>query len=136
VLATFQISDRLDMDPLGLRGSGSGAFGMPQFLPRSYLSYGSDGNGDGRVSLYDADDAIFSCANYLAAHGWKPGLSRAERRRVIWHYNRSDSYIDAVLGLADRLDGTAVVESAPRKASASKKKPAPAKRKRSTKAAN
>ncbi|MBM4243150.1 MAG: lytic murein transglycosylase [Deltaproteobacteria bacterium] len=107
VLATFQVSDRLDMDPLALRGSGSGAFGMPQFLPRSYLSYGADGNGDGRVSLYDADDAIFSCANYLASHGWRPGISRAEKRRVIWHYNRSDSYIDTVLALADRLDGGA-----------------------------
>ena len=105
VLATFQLSDRLDIDPLSLRGSGSGAFGMPQFLPRSYLSYGADGNGDGRVSLYDADDAIFSCANYLAAHGWRAGISHAEKRRVIWHYNRSDAYIDTVLALAGRLDG-------------------------------
>jgi membrane-bound lytic murein transglycosylase B len=104
VLATFQLSDKLDIDPLSLRGSGSGAFGMPQFLPRSYLSYGADGNGDGRISLYDPEDAIYSCANYLSAHGWHGGLSRAEKRRVIWHYNRSDAYIDAVLGLADRLD--------------------------------
>jgi len=112
VLATFQVSDRLDMDPLALRGSGSGAFGMPQFLPRSYLSYGADGNGDGRVSLYDANDAIFSCANYLASHGWRPGISRAEKRRVIWHYNRSDAYIDTVLALADRLDDGAAPAAA------------------------
>ena len=112
VLATFQLSDKLDIDPLALRGSGSGAFGMPQFLPRSYLSYGSDGNGDGRISLYDADDAIFSCANYLAAHGWHDGLSHPEKRRVIWHYNRSDAYIDAVLSLADRLDGAPSVATA------------------------
>lgn len=133
VLATFQISDRLDIDPLGLRGSGSGAFGMPQFLPRSYLSYGVDGNGDGRVSLYDADDAIASCANYLAAHGWREARSRAERRRVIWHYNRSDAYIDAVLGLADRLDGTVAEEPPPQTRTASvKKKAAPAKKKPAT----
>lgn len=145
VLATFQISDRLDIDPLSLRGSGSGAFGMPQFLPRSYLSYGADGNGDGRVSLYDPDDAIFSCANYLAAHGWHEGLSRAEKRRVIWHYNRSDAYIDAVLTLADRLDGAApepVIETARRKATQlktqvkGKTKTASAKPKRAKKSAN
>jgi len=129
VLATFQLSDRLDIDPLGLRGSGSGAFGMPQFLPRSYLSYAVDGNGDGRVSLYDADDAIASCANYLASHGWRPGLSRAERRRIIWHYNRSDAYIDAVLDLADRLDGPAVVEPPPTRTAAVKKKATTAKKK-------
>ncbi|MEW6268027.1 MAG: lytic murein transglycosylase, partial [Thermodesulfobacteriota bacterium] len=116
VLATFQLADRLDIDPLGIRGSGSGAFGMPQFLPRSYLSYGVDGNGDGRISLYDPDDAIHSCANYLAAHGWRTGMTRAERRRVIWHYNRSDAYIDAVLALAERLDGPpSTVQSARRK---------------------
>ncbi|HEY8514375.1 MAG TPA: lytic murein transglycosylase [Candidatus Binatia bacterium] len=115
VLATFQLADRLDIDPLGIRGSGSGAFGMPQFLPRSYLSYGVDGNGDGRISLYDPDDAIHSCANYLASHGWRPGLSRAERRQVIWHYNRSDAYIDAVLQLSAHLDGAPVVQTAARK---------------------
>jgi len=136
VLATFQIADRMDMDPLSLRGSGSGAFGMPQFLPRSYLSYGVDGDGNGRISLYDPEDAIPSCANYLAVHGWRPGLSRAERRRVIWHYNRSDAYIDAVLELADRLDGPPVTEVKRRKAPAPTKQAAAAPRKRTARAAN
>jgi membrane-bound lytic murein transglycosylase B len=136
VLATFQIADRLDMDPLSLRGSGSGAFGMPQFLPRSYLNYGIDGDGDGRISLYDPEDAIPSCANYLAAHGWKPGLSRDERRRVIWHYNRSAAYIDAVLELADRLDGRAAPEIKAHKPSIPPKKGAAPPRKRTAHAAN
>jgi membrane-bound lytic murein transglycosylase B len=139
VLATFQIADKLDIDPLGIRGSGSGAFGMPQFLPRSYLSYAVDGNGDGRITLYDADDAIASCANYLAAHGWRPGLSRAERRRVIWHYNRSDAYIDAVLALAERLDGpvprTQTAKAKPARAKA-KPKPKVAKKSGAARTAN
>lgn len=136
VLATFQIADRLDMDPLSLRGSGSGAFGMPQFLPRSYLSYGVDGDGNGRISLYDPEDAIPSCANYLAVHGWRPGLSRAERRRVIWHYNRSDAYIDAVLELADRLDGPPAAEVKRRKGPTPTKPAAAPPRKRAARAAN
>ncbi len=103
VLGTFTIAARLGIDPLSIRGSGSGAFGMPQFLPTSYLRHGEDGNGDGVVSLYDPDDAIFSCAKYLAAHGWKPGITYEEQRRVIWDYNHSDAYIDAVLGLASRI---------------------------------
>ena len=40
---------------------------------------------------------------FLASHGWQGRLARVEQRRVIWHYNRSDAYIDAVLGLADEL---------------------------------
>ena len=136
VLATFQIADRLDMDPLSLRGSGSGAFGMPQFLPRSYLNYGVDGDGNGRISLYDPEDAIPSCANYLAVHGWKPGLSRVERRHVIWFYNRSDAYIDAVLELADRLDAPPVPEVKRRKAPLPTKKAVVPPHKRTSRSTN
>ena len=100
----FTIADRLGIDPLSIRGSGAGAFGLAQFLPTSYLSYGVDGDRNGRVSLFSPDDAIASCANYLKAHGWRSGLSHAERREVIWHYNRSDPYIDTVLALASRLN--------------------------------
>ncbi|HWP64956.1 MAG TPA: lytic murein transglycosylase [Candidatus Limnocylindria bacterium] len=103
VLATFQMADRLGIDPLGIRGSIAGAFGLPQFLPSSYLKFGTDGDGDGRVSLYDPDDAVASCARYLQANGWRPGIDRAQRRRVIWSYNRSTPYIDTVLALAERL---------------------------------
>ena len=107
VLATFVLSDRLHVDPLEIRGSASGAFGIPQFLPRSYLRYGVDGNGNGRVSLFEPADAIASCANYLASNGWKPGLRLADRRRVLWSYNHSPAYIDTVLALAMRLDAPA-----------------------------
>jgi membrane-bound lytic murein transglycosylase B len=104
VLATFRIADTLGIDPLGIRGSPSGAFGLPQFLPSSYLRYGVDGNGNGRISLYEPADAIASAANYLVAHGWKQGITPSDERRVLWHYNRSDAYIDTVLYLADRID--------------------------------
>jgi membrane-bound lytic murein transglycosylase B len=104
VLAMFGMVDRTGMDPLSVRGSGSGAFGFPQFLPSSYLRFGVDGNDDGRVSLYDPADAIASAANYLAHHGWRPGIGRAQQRQVIWAYNHSDPYIDTVLALAEALE--------------------------------
>jgi membrane-bound lytic murein transglycosylase B len=106
VLALFRLADRTGIDPLAVRGSGSGAFGMPQFLPSSYLRFGVDGNGDGRVDLYDPADAISSAANYLARHGWQPGITHAQQRQVIWTYNHSDAYIDTVLMLAARIEQT------------------------------
>ena len=104
VLATFTVAQRMGIEPLALRGSEGGAFGGPQFLPKSYLDFGVDGDRDGRVDLYEPADAAASCARYLAQHGWHPGLSRAERRSVIWTYNRSDAYVDTVLELARRIE--------------------------------
>jgi membrane-bound lytic murein transglycosylase B len=99
VRAVFTIAERLKIDPLGMEGSGAGAFGFPQFLPTSYLRFGVDGNGDGRVSLFDMDDAAASCARFLAANGWKGDLTLAQRRQVLWQYNRSDAYIDTILAI-------------------------------------
>ncbi|HZR81203.1 MAG TPA: lytic murein transglycosylase [Candidatus Binatia bacterium] len=107
VRATLELADRLGVDPLEIRGSGSGAFGIPQFLPTSYMLFGNDGNGDGRVSLYDPEDAIASCAAYLQGHGWHRGLTLTEKRQVIWHYNHSPAYVDTVLSLANRIDAPA-----------------------------
>jgi peptidoglycan lytic transglycosylase B len=106
VLALFALQDRTGIDPLAIRGSGSGAFGLPQFLPSSYMRFAVDGNGDGRVSLYDAADATASAANYLARHGWKRGITDSQKRQVIWAYNHSDPYIDTVLLLAGRVEDT------------------------------
>ena len=64
VRGLFTMAERLEIDPLAMQGSGSGAFGFPQFLPTSYLRYGADGDGDGRVSLYDMGDAAASCARF------------------------------------------------------------------------
>jgi membrane-bound lytic murein transglycosylase B len=103
VRATFQVAQSLGLQPLEMTGSSSGAFGAPQFLPTSYQRYGEDGNGDGRIDLFEIEDAAASTARFLEAHGWRPGLTRAQQREVIWSYNRSDAYIDAVLALAARL---------------------------------
>jgi hypothetical protein len=100
---------------------------MPQFLPTSYLNHGVDGNHDGVISLYDPDDAIPSCAKYLAAHGWKPGITYEQQRRVIWDYNHSDAYIDTVLSMASSLSDadTPVVEvAAPARKRVARKKAA------------
>jgi membrane-bound lytic murein transglycosylase B len=104
VVAIFRLGEQTGIDPLALRGSPSGAFGLPQFLPTSYLRFGLDGDGDGKVDLYEPADAIASAANFLHAHGWRAAVPPARQRKVIWAYNRSDAYIDAVLFLAERID--------------------------------
>jgi membrane-bound lytic murein transglycosylase B len=102
----FTMADHMGIGVFSIRGSSAGAFGYPQFLPTSYLEYGVDADRDGRVNLYDFADAAASCARYLVRHGWHAGLTRAERRAVVWQYNHSDAYVDAVLTLAARIDNT------------------------------
>jgi membrane-bound lytic murein transglycosylase B len=111
VRALFTVADRMGVDPLAIRGSVSGAFGYPQFLPTSYLQYGVDANGDGLVSLYDSSDAAASCARYFAGHGWRPGLTSKERRAAVWQYNHSEAYVDTVLALAARINSTPVTHA-------------------------
>jgi membrane-bound lytic murein transglycosylase B len=126
VRALFAVADRMGVDPLAIRGSVSGAFGAPQFLPTSYLAYGVDANGDGRVSLYDTEDAAASCASYFAGHGWRPDLSTKERRAVVWEYNHSSAYVDTVLALAARINAAPVTYAKQTR----KRKPAKGRRQR------
>ncbi len=122
VRAVFELGDRLGVDPLMLRGSLSGAFGVPQFLPTSYLRYGTDADGDGRVDLFDVGDAAASCGRFLAAEGWRRGASPAAQRAVIRQYNHSDAYVAAVLAIARAIDGShASVAAVPKKATARKR---------------
>jgi len=101
--AFLEIGIREDLDILEVKGSYAGAFGIPQFIPTSYLTYGTDGNGDNNIHLHDRYDAIVSVANYLKAHGWKPGLTKEEMMKVLFRYNRSRLYGETVLKCAEKL---------------------------------
>lgn len=87
--------------PEDLPGSIYGAIGLCQFMPSNIRPYGVDSNGDGRVNLYDAGDAVASLSNYLAKHGWKKASTRTARHRVLMRYNKSTRYANTILALAD-----------------------------------
>ncbi|MGN6819032.1 MAG: lytic murein transglycosylase [Sphingomonas sp.] len=57
-----------------LVGSWAGAMGGPQFLPSVYLRMGRDGDGDGRVDIWNSDaDTLASIGNYFYNAGWRRG---------------------------------------------------------------
>ncbi len=102
--AFLQYAEREDMDPLSISGSYAGALGIAQFLPTSIMAYAKDGNGDGRIDLFDHADAIASVANYLKTFGWKPGISREKAEKAVHAYNRSSYYVNTILTIADLLE--------------------------------
>lgn len=90
------------------KGAKHGELGHTQFLPGNALKYGVDGNGDGRVDLYDLSDALASTANFLRQKGWKPGKGYQQGQRnfrVIEDWNAATVYQQAIALMAARIDG-------------------------------
>ncbi len=71
----LSLAHRNKIDPFSLKGSFAGAMGMPQFMPSSWVKYGVDFDGDGKVDLFNSPaDIIGSVANYFKAFNWQPGM--------------------------------------------------------------
>jgi len=97
------LSDELEIDPLEIHGSFAGAMGPGQFIPTSFLTYGVDGDGDGRRDPFNIKDAMASIANYLTKAGWGEGASVEKKRKAVWHYNRSEIYVNTIMMLYRKL---------------------------------
>jgi len=69
----MHLSKREKFNPKNVRGSYAGAIGLGQFMPSNYEAYGVDFNGDGKITLQRAEDAIASVANYFKKNGWRRG---------------------------------------------------------------
>lgn len=55
-------------------GSWAGAMGNMQFMPSTFKAYAVDGDGDGKIDIWNSlPDAFASAAHYLSSVGWKAG---------------------------------------------------------------
>ena len=80
--------------------SSAGAVGWMQFMPETWLRWGTDGNGDGVADPWHPVDGVYSAARYLAAAGGRTDLPRA-----VFAYNHAQWYVDDVLELAALFGG-------------------------------
>ena len=97
-------SETFGWDLFEMPGSPTGAVGLMQFEPSSF-SVAVDSKGDGKIDLFDGDDAILSVAHYLATRGYD--RNPEHQRRAIYayyggHYDRDPHkfYMRAVLTYA------------------------------------
>jgi murein DD-endopeptidase MepM/ murein hydrolase activator NlpD len=70
-----------------------------QFMPSTWERWGTDADGDGVADPWNATDAIFSAARYLAAAGG------SDLQRAVFAYNHAQWYVDEVLQLAQVYAG-------------------------------
>jgi murein DD-endopeptidase MepM/ murein hydrolase activator NlpD len=75
--------------------SSAGAIGWMQFMPSTWLRWGTDADGNGLADPWTAADAIYSAARYLAAAGGQTDIHRG-----VFAYNHAEWYVQEVLDLA------------------------------------
>ncbi|WP_457551694.1 lytic murein transglycosylase [Desulfobacula sp.] len=103
--ALIKYTKQQHVAPETIKGSYAGAMGISQFMPSNALWLAKDGNNDGKIDLFTHADAIYSVANYLKHHGWKPGLARQKQHEILFKYNHSNYYVDTLLKISDKLKG-------------------------------
>jgi len=105
--AALQLVDRGTLSN-ATRGAMHGEVGQTQFLPKSILLYGVDGNGDGVVNLNTKADALASTANFLKGHGWVRGAGYQQGEpnfSAIQGWNAAGVYQQTIAIVGKRIDG-------------------------------
>ena len=104
--AALKLVDR-DILDASTRGAMHGEVGQTQFLPKSILLYGVDGDGDGSVNLNTKADALASTANFLKDHGWVRGEGYQPGQpnfSVIQSWNAASVYQSAIAIIGKQID--------------------------------
>jgi lytic murein transglycosylase len=109
LISALRILQRGDLPPSEMIGANAGEIGQTQFLPSSYIKYGVDFDGDGRVDLrHSVADVLASTANLLKTNGWhrgQPYEMGTANFDVMREWNRSEIYRRALVLFAQKLQG-------------------------------
>jgi lytic murein transglycosylase len=109
LLAALKILQRGDLPLREMIGAYAGEIGQTQFLPSSYIKYGVDFDGDGRVDLrHSVADVLASTANLLHTNGFKMGAAYDEGSanfEAMREWNHAVIYRKTIAYFADQLVG-------------------------------
>jgi lytic murein transglycosylase len=109
LLAALKIAQRGDLRINDMIGAYAGEIGQTQFLPSSYVKYGVDFDGDGRVDLrHSVPDVLASTANLLHTNGFKMGAPYDEGSanfEAMREWNHATIYRKTIGYFADQLAG-------------------------------
>ena len=102
LIDALKIVQRGDLSPDEMRGAWAGEIGQTQFMPSSYLKYGT---GD---LIHNPIDALASTANYLHAKGWQRGQGWDEGQpnfQALLEWNAATVYSKTIALFADKIGG-------------------------------
>jgi membrane-bound lytic murein transglycosylase B len=103
----LEAASKFGWDLFQIPGSPTGAIGLVQFEPSSF-ELAVDGDGDGKIDLFDPEDAILSVAHYLVTRGWDDQPQHQQRAIYAYyggHYDadKNKYYMKAVLKYANEI---------------------------------
>ncbi|MDC0188865.1 lytic murein transglycosylase B [Gammaproteobacteria bacterium] len=79
----FYLCREQDLSITEIKGSYAGAMGAPQFIASSYRAYAVDGDGDGKINLFESwEDILMSIGNYLKENGWEESKNIINRIQI------------------------------------------------------
>jgi len=79
----FYLCREQDLSITEIKGSYAGAMGAPQFIASSYRAYAVDGDGDGKINLFESwEDILMSIGHYLKKNGWEESKNIISRIQI------------------------------------------------------
>lgn len=102
LLDALRIIDAGHVRAADMTGSWAGAMGHMQFMPSTFRAHAVDGDGDGRIDLWQSlPDAMHSAGNYLSRAGWRPNEPVAVEVRLPQGFDLRHARIAHRLPVAD-----------------------------------
>ncbi|MBT9569374.1 MAG: lytic murein transglycosylase [Thiobacillus sp.] len=95
LLDALRIIDDGHVLAVDMKGSWAGAMGQMQFMPGTFRAYAIDGDGDGRIDVWQSlPDAMYSAANYLQQAGWRANEPVALTLRLPENFDFAQASVD------------------------------------------
>lgn len=89
LIQALKILDEGHIDLKDMEGSWAGAMGQVQFMPSTFVKFAEDGDGDGRLDIWESTaDALDSAANYMSTE-WRPGYIWGRQVRLPSDFDRN-----------------------------------------------
>src|SRR5262249_52327983 len=102
LIAAMKMEEKGGFAPANMTSSWAGAFGHTQFVPSAYLAHAVDGDGDGKIDLWNSPaDALASSAALLSNSGWVRGQSWGYEVKLPANFAYETAEIDQTKQVSD-----------------------------------